>query len=967
DQSYITGSTWNNGVAYKAKISFADVVDCSGNFSNFTYLTILSDAYSDGARIHSNSWGYGSSAEGDYNYEAVDADAFMWNHKDFLIFFAAGNDGPTYRVEPPATAKDIVTVGATGGTDNASYSNRDEDQMTDYSCPGPCDDGRRKPTVTAPGHWIASVDNDDGNCCPNCAATCAYESTFTSGIYTYLWTGTSMACPAAAGAGVLVRQYFTEGWYPSGTKNPSDAFTPSAALIKAVLVNGAMDMTGESDWPTMNQGFGRVELENVLYFAGDSRVLNVVDETAGLAATGEADTYYYNVGSTQPLEITLVWTDHDASALADPCIVNDLDLTVHIGGNTYLGNVFSGRQSTTGGSYDRLNVVEEVLLKNPPAAECTVIVRAYDLAYTPQPYALVVTGDLPTNRLPYAPILSEPFDNARITTTTPQLVWQIPSDGDGDSLHFRVQIDDDPDFSSPFATIESKNNSAGFSCSLPAAEGSGTCGYTINSQGEGTLADGTTYYWHVSAWDGTAYGPWSEVHSLTVNTAQAKTDWFQTKSAQFITDFLVDADTSGDAVILPVVPGSSEELYWDDGGTECNYFSSPYYFACLFQPGQPCTLKTAKFYISRSSRNTSASCSLFVWEYSGSTPNAVVYGPVAFRPEESGWVSVDLPTPYYDSDGQFWVGAFFPNDESWLRYLRLCSENNAPVYEKTYYSSSRNGPWSQDAGYDDYIRVVVQYPADTTDSGWVYSTPVVLGENPDSPVGWNRVLWTETDNDSILVTVQYRSGGAWQNFGDTATVTVSDSGQLDISSLSAETLRVVGILYRKPGESPALEDWAVTYNYGIGIDLLVGDETGDPYTEWALGNLAPGEVRIMDETNCVYVKNTGAQAINVAITASEIDWTYSDHIGADTCVLMALFNGSTPPAESDFSTDYDTLGTNERMAGTSPDGKFAGDSNDGVNIPPGDGEKLYFYFRAPDPNSNPNQQDITITVRAVAY
>ncbi|RKZ30884.1 hypothetical protein DRQ33_07535, partial [bacterium] len=67
------------------------------------------------------------------------------------------------------------------------------------------------------------------------------------------------------------------------------------------------------------------------------------------------------------------------------------------------------------------------------------------------------------------------------------------------------------------------------------------------------------------------------------------------------------------------------------------------------------------------------------------------------------------------------------------------------------------------------------------------------------------------------------------------------------------------------------------------------------------------------------------------------------------------------------SISFDTLGTNDREAGTSPDGKFAGDSNDGVNIPAGSGEELYIYFKAPDPNNQVNEQTITITIKAVAY
>ncbi len=45
----------------------------------------------------------------------------------------------------------------------------------------------------------------------------------------------------------LIRQYFEEGWYPTGTKIPMDKLEPSSALVKAVLLNGGQFMKGEDD------------------------------------------------------------------------------------------------------------------------------------------------------------------------------------------------------------------------------------------------------------------------------------------------------------------------------------------------------------------------------------------------------------------------------------------------------------------------------------------------------------------------------------------------------------------------------------------------------------------------------------------------------------------------------------------------------------------------------------------------
>ena len=51
--------------------------------------------------------------------------------------------------------------------------------------------------------------------------------------------GTSMSTPLVAGGAVLARQYFRQGFYPSGAADPSMAFSPSGALLKAVIIGGA--------------------------------------------------------------------------------------------------------------------------------------------------------------------------------------------------------------------------------------------------------------------------------------------------------------------------------------------------------------------------------------------------------------------------------------------------------------------------------------------------------------------------------------------------------------------------------------------------------------------------------------------------------------------------------------------------------------------------------------------------------
>jgi hypothetical protein len=87
---------------------------------------------------------------------------------DFLILVAAGNAGSdSGSIGTPATAKNILSVGAGGNTASA-YSEYGvpqsyrylSGQVVDFSSRGPTADGRIKPDVVCPGHYIMSASSD---------------------------------------------------------------------------------------------------------------------------------------------------------------------------------------------------------------------------------------------------------------------------------------------------------------------------------------------------------------------------------------------------------------------------------------------------------------------------------------------------------------------------------------------------------------------------------------------------------------------------------------------------------------------------------------------------------------------------------------------------------------------------------------------------------------------------------------
>lgn len=385
-----------DGMAPNAQLLFQDAGDDgSGCLTGLgdVYATLL-QALRGGARIHSDSWG--SSTHGTYTADDLALDAFLFDHEQMAAFFSAGNDGPASPTTgSPANAKNVVAVGAVGhgtSTDVASYSSR-----------GLTADGRIKPDVAAPGSGIASAAGDpthgDGGCSVKAMS------------------GTSMSTPTAAGGSALLRQYFSDGYHPTGRRNPLDALEPGGPLIKAVLLNGSLPLGGGTGFGGGDTGWGRVFLANSLFFDGGARRLRAfaLANRDGLT-TGGSRSFPVQVPAGQEFRATLAWYDAEGTLGASRTLVNDLDLEVTDGITTWRGNAFDDSGfSAPGGPADRKNSVEEVRLAVPAAGTYVVTVRAVSVpgngrSYTDrQGFALAVTaGSCPSSvtSAPPAPVLS---------------------------------------------------------------------------------------------------------------------------------------------------------------------------------------------------------------------------------------------------------------------------------------------------------------------------------------------------------------------------------------------------------------------------------------------------------------------------------------------------------------------------------------------------------------------------------
>jgi len=367
------------GHAYDARFVFSRIPSFTGD----TLTTVLeTQAGPDqGATVHNNSWGDdGTDA---YTTLARAVDAFCHENEDQVVIFAVTNGGD---LRSPENAKNAIAV-AKGN--NAPFQ--------DQSCGGGLGltpDGRIKPDLMAPGCQVESALSGSG--CTDLGVT-----------------GTSFAAPLIAGQAALVRQYYVDGYHPSGQAKPSDGFIPSGALVKATLINGAVGGTSAS-YPDDISGWGRPITDEALFLDSpeggedktpDARRLVVRDlrNEHGLTTGGFVEHAIEVTGDAEPLRVTLVWTDAPGPPGVQTAWVNDLDLQVTSpDGVTYLGNVFVGEESVAGGSPDFRNNVEQVRLSAPTTGEWSVRIVGSAVREGTQGYALVVTGEVADTPSPIA-------------------------------------------------------------------------------------------------------------------------------------------------------------------------------------------------------------------------------------------------------------------------------------------------------------------------------------------------------------------------------------------------------------------------------------------------------------------------------------------------------------------------------------------------------------------------------------
>jgi len=396
-----------DGIAPAAKLAVFDMGRSDGSLSLPGSLSSpLARGLSAGAYIHNGSWGRTAG----YDVISKSFDSYVYENPDVLVVLAAGNTGFENREQTilePANAKNVLAVGAGQSANNDLYRyDWGRDYVAYFSSRGPTRDDRIKPDIIAPGRTILSAGSRpdvEGECDPSSMTTPPSVGTsFGSDEGLSFQAGTSMASPVASGTAALIRQYFVEGYYPSGVKNSNDSITPSASLIKALLINGADELLGVDNvgrgtvsTPYDNaQGFGRPNLIKSLFLSGatDTPVFTKVWDRKEID-NGETFEFQATIDrsgncESEHLSATLTWIDPPGESGCKSCLMNDLDLV--------LINNDNDQETFPNGNDDAddINNVERVRVQVDSGDVYTVRVEASNLAYSSAKYSLVVTGCL---------------------------------------------------------------------------------------------------------------------------------------------------------------------------------------------------------------------------------------------------------------------------------------------------------------------------------------------------------------------------------------------------------------------------------------------------------------------------------------------------------------------------------------------------------------------------------------------
>lgn len=355
--------------------------------SDFSSLLPDPDSVYQRYKVSVQNHSYGTGIENYYGADAAAYDMTVQKNPWLVHVFSAGNSGtatPTAGNYSGISgyanltgsfkhSKNTISVGAID-----SFLN-----IVSFSSRGPAYDGRVKPELVAFG-----------------------------------FDGSSGSAALVSGSVALLQDAY---------KSMHQDSMPTAALIKAVLINtaddvGAPNIDFASGYGSMNADAAMRTILNSQFYQ-DS------------VSSGEEKQFMLQVpANSSKVKLTLVWTDTTATANATKALVNDLDAELKLiaTGETWLPWVLNSAPhidslvSAPIRKRDTLNNVEQISLENPAAGDYLIVIKGREVT-SKQHYAVAYSVE-EANQFQWTyPLSSNPILNDKATV----LRWETNLPGNG--------------------------------------------------------------------------------------------------------------------------------------------------------------------------------------------------------------------------------------------------------------------------------------------------------------------------------------------------------------------------------------------------------------------------------------------------------------------------------------------------------------------------------------------------------
>ncbi len=439
--------------------------------------------------------------------------------------------------------------------------------------------------------------------------------------------------------------------------------------------------------------------------------------------------------------------------------------------------------------------------------------------------------------MPDVPSIISPLDFARLPDTQPILTF-YSNDPQNDNIQYRILWDTDPNFASPDSST------------TPTYASGSTANFTFPSP----LQDSATYWWKVKCTDPAGSGIWTNYtlrRSLTIGTALPSNtcSWFQTTAAQFGFNVLNGTSIQGDSVVLnpsggqpivdtileenfesgvipsgwTVIDGNGDGIDWHVGTTSAiGSYSPPSYGSHYAYYDDDAAGSGAINY-----NEALVSPPVHIPSSAESLQIRYGYGFQVYQVGETyevkgrffngswgGWNTVATYTSSISGTAAINLTAYLPADSVQFQWM--------------YHDESSSSNWGWACACDNIV--VTCSSSASSDEGTLTGVAAAYGDLSATYARphWGYAVWNKASaQDSVGLQVEYYSS-TWQLVPDgvlpgnsTGFYTTLAAGSVDLSGLDTltyNTLRLVGLFYRKFTDSPndpALLHWEIGNNSGI--------------------------------------------------------------------------------------------------------------------------------------------------------